>query len=145
MGRFIRSANQRINADQHDAPWGPTRIVFLNYGSDPIVAFTYATAYQEPDWMKEPRAFDVTPELRWTPIVTMLQVALDSAFSLSIPGYGHYYIAEDYIDAWAAVLDPPAWDAQRARTERTFQAAGARLLMPVAPYFGSAGAAEFNN
>ncbi len=64
--------------------------------------------------MKEPRAFDVSPELRWTPIVTMLQIALDSGFSLSIPRYGHYYVAEDYIDAWAAVLDPPAWDAQRA-------------------------------
>ena len=89
-------------------------MVFLNYGSDPIVAFSYATAYREPDWMKEPRAFDVPAELQWTPIVTMLQVALDTAFSLSIPGYGHYYIAEDYIDAWATVLDPPTWDAKRS-------------------------------
>ena len=113
-GSLIRSTNQRINADQFDAPWGPIRIVFLNYGSDPIVAFSYATAYRQPDWMNEPRAFDVPPELRWVPIVTMLQVALDTAFSLSIPGYGHYYVAEDYIDAWAEVLDPPAWDATRS-------------------------------
>lgn len=113
-GSLIRSANQNTNPDQHDAPWGPIRIVFLNYGSDPIVAFSYATAYQRPDWMKEPRAFDVSSELRWVPIVTMLQIALDTAFSLSIPGYGHYYIAEDYIDAWAAILDPPGWDAKRS-------------------------------
>lgn len=112
-GSLIRSINQRIAPETYDAPWGPIRIVFLNYGSDPIVAFTYATAYRKPDWMQAPRAFDVSPELRWVPIVTMLQIALDTAFSLSIPRHGHNYVAEDYIDAWAAVLDPPDWDATR--------------------------------
>ena len=56
----------------------------------------------------------MAPEFRWIPIVTMFQLALDMAISLQVPGYGHYYIAPDYIDAWAAVLDPPGWTAERA-------------------------------
>jgi uncharacterized membrane protein len=35
------------------------------------------------------------------------------AISLRVPGFGHAYIARDYIPAWAAVLDPPGWSAER--------------------------------
>jgi uncharacterized membrane protein len=115
-GSLIRFANQKPNLQTFDAPWSPIRLGFLNYGSDPMVAFSYATAYRRPDWMNEPRAFDVAPELQWVPIVTMLQIALDTAFSLSVPGFGHYYVAPDYIDAWAEVLDPPGWS--KARSEK---------------------------
>ena len=95
--------------------------VFLNHGSDPIVAFSFDSAYARPQWLAKPRAFDVSPELRWFPIVTMLQVALDTGLALDIPGYGHYYTARDYIDAWAAVLDPPGWSPERsAELKRVF-------------------------
>ncbi len=56
------------------APWGPTRLVFLNYGSDPIVVFNPASAWFPPDWMAPPRAPDVAPELRWFPVVTTFQL-----------------------------------------------------------------------
>ena len=80
---------------------GPTRLVFLNYGSDPIVAFTTAVGVHPPAWLDKPRAPDVPPELRWYPIVTMFQLALDSAISLDVPRHGHNCVAEDYIGAWA--------------------------------------------
>lgn len=115
-GSLVRVANQHTGLEQYDAPWGPLRIVFLNYGSDPIVHFTYDIAYRCPDWLKEPRAYDVAPEFRWFPLVTMLQVGLDTTISLEAPGHGHYYVAEDYIDAWAEVLDPPGWDESRSET-----------------------------
>ncbi|MFO1106848.1 MAG: alpha/beta-hydrolase family protein [Amaricoccus sp.] len=97
-----------------DMPWGPTRLVFLNYGSDPIVAFTTAVGVHPPAWLDKPRAPDVPPELRWYPIVTMFQLALDSAISLDVPRHGHNYVAEDYIGAWAEVLAPEDWSAERA-------------------------------
>ena len=43
-----------------DATWGPIRIVYLQYASDPITFFDVATLYREPDWMKEPRGPDVS-------------------------------------------------------------------------------------
>ena len=93
-----------------DAPWGPTRVVYLQYASDPIVFFDYRDAYQRPVWMSAPRGPDVSPYLRWYPVVTMLQLALDMAVATGTPtGYGHVYAPEHYIDAWVASADVRHW------------------------------------
>jgi uncharacterized membrane protein len=68
-----------------DAPWGPMRIVYLQYASDPIVLFSYRDAYDPPAWLKLPRGPDVASDLQWYPIVTMLQIALDMAVATSTP------------------------------------------------------------
>jgi uncharacterized membrane protein len=105
-GRFVRFMNQNGPTVPADAPWGPMRVVYLQYASDAIVLFSYRDAYRPPDWMKPPRGPDVSPDLRWYPIVTMLQIALDMAVATSTPiGYGHVYAPEHYIDAWIAVTD----------------------------------------
>lgn len=63
--------------------------------------------------MKEPRAPDVSPKMRFIPVVTQFQLALDMALALGVPkGYGHNYAASDYVDAWVAVTDPVGWSAQ---------------------------------
>ncbi|MCA8880420.1 MAG: alpha/beta-hydrolase family protein [Rhodobacteraceae bacterium] len=115
-GSLVRVANQQGGLEQFAAPWGPIRLVFLQYGSDAIVNFTWSSGLRRPDWMQEPRAPDVAPEFRWFPVVTMFQLALDMAISLKVPGYGHYYIARDYVDAWAAAVDPEGWAPARAAT-----------------------------
>jgi uncharacterized membrane protein len=112
-GSLARTLNQFGGLDGDVAPWGPIRLVFLNYGSDPIVVFNPASAWAPPDWMAAPRAPDVAPELGWFPLVTTFQLGLDSAISLDVAGFGHAYVARDYIDAWAAVLDPPGWSPER--------------------------------
>lgn len=113
-GSLARSLDQFGGLDGDFAPWGPVRMVFLNYGSDPIVWFDPATAWTPPAWMTPPRAPDVAPEFGWFPLVTLFQLGLDSAISLDVPGFGHAYIARDYIDAWAATLDPAGWSPERA-------------------------------
>lgn len=113
-GSLARVMNQWGGLEDTKAPWGPVRTVFLNYASDPIVAFTYDSAVKPPAWMAPPRAPDVSDQLTWFPVVTMLQIAIDSVLALQVPGYGHHYIARDYIDAWAAVTDPPDWSPARA-------------------------------
>ena len=124
-GSLVRVVNQTGGWDVDGATWGPIRIVFLHYGSDPIVAFTFDTAFRRPDWLNQPRAPDVSPDLRWFPVVTMLQIALDMMISLDIPRYGHYYIAPDYIDAWASVTDPPDWsDEQAEKLKKIFASRG---------------------
>ncbi|MBO9426731.1 alpha/beta-hydrolase family protein [Labrenzia sp. R4_1] len=125
-GSLIRVLDQYGGLEGEFTPWGPIRMVFLNYGSDPIVNFTYDSSIFEPGWLSPPRAPDVTPQLRWFPVVTMLQLALDSAFSLNVSGFGHYYIARDYIDAWAAAVDPDGWTNARAdRLKEIFVKRGA--------------------
>ena len=113
-GSMIRVTNQENVLDVAPAPWGPIRFVFLSYGSDPIVNFDFATLWRRPAWLEAPRAPDVSPEMRWFPLVTAFQVGLDMTIALAVEGYGHFYVAEDYIDAWAALTDPPGWSEARA-------------------------------
>lgn len=112
-GRIVRFMNQNGPTVPPDRPWGPMRLVYLQYASDPITFFDYRDAYRQPDWMKQPRGPDVSPELRWYPIVTMLQLALDMAVATSPPmGYGHVYAPEHYVEAWTAVLGNGRWTAE---------------------------------
>jgi uncharacterized membrane protein len=108
--RFVRFMNQNGPTVPADTPWGPTRVVYLQYASDPIVLFGYRDAYQRSVWMNPPRGPDVSPYLRWYPVVTMLQLALDMAVATGTPmGYGHVYAPEHYVDAWVAVADIRHW------------------------------------
>ena len=93
------------------------RIVYLQYASDPIVFFEPAAFYRPPAWMAQPRGPDVSPELRWYPVVTFLQLLLDMAVGLAVPiGHGHSTRHAHYIDAWLAVTAPEGWtpDGDRA-------------------------------
>ncbi|MCA1359615.1 alpha/beta-hydrolase family protein [Bradyrhizobium sp. IC3069] len=126
-GRFVRFMNQNGPSVPADAPWGPMRVVYLQYASDAITFFAYHDAYRAPDWMTAPRGPDVSPELRWYPVVTMLQLALDMAVATNTPmGFGHVYAPEHYVDAWVAVTDVHDWSPDALAQLKTHLAAAAR-------------------
>ncbi|WP_084251964.1 alpha/beta-hydrolase family protein [Bradyrhizobium sp. AT1] len=126
-GRFVRFMNQDGPTVPADAPWGPMRVVYLQYASDAISFFAYRDAYRAPDWMSLPRGPDVSPELRWYPVVTMLQLALDMAVATHTPmGFGHVYAPEHYVDAWVAVTDVHDWSAESLAQLKAHLAAAAR-------------------
>lgn len=109
-GAFVRFMNQHGSRVPADAPWGPMRIVFLQYASDAVTFFDYRDLYRRPAWMDPPYGPDVSPELRWVPVVTMFQLALDMSVSTATPiGYGHVYAPQHYVDAWLAVTGVPGW------------------------------------
>jgi uncharacterized membrane protein len=126
-GRFVRFMNQNGPTVPPTTLWGPLRIVYLQYASDPIVLFSYHDLYRPPAWMSAPRGPDVSPELRWYPVVTMLQLALDMAVAPSAPmGYGHVYAPEHYIDAWVAVADIRNWTSDALARLKQHLATAAR-------------------
>ena len=107
---LVRFTTQENALDIPGARWGPMRIVYLQYASDPITFFSPSALYREPDWMDPPRGPDVSPELRWYPVVTFLQLALDMAVGLTVPiGHGHYFAPAHYVNAWIAVTAPEGW------------------------------------
>jgi uncharacterized membrane protein len=109
-GRVVRFMNQTGGSVPADAPWGPMRIVYLQYASDAVTFFDLHDFYRQPAWLRGRRGPDVSPQLRWYPIVTALQLALDMAVSTTTPiGYGHVYAPEHYINAWVAVTDVRGW------------------------------------
>ncbi len=109
-GSYIRFTAQKNALAIPGAQWGPMRIVYLQYASDPITFYEIPSIYREPSWMQQPRGPDVSPELRWYPVVTFLQLTLDVALATTSPiGYGHVFAAEHYIDAWLEVTDVQDW------------------------------------
>lgn len=110
-GRVVRFMNQHRGLDEPDTDWGNFRIAFLQYASDPVTFFDPQMVWNEPAWMSGERGPDVSPDLRWFPVVTMLQVAADMAVGTAPRGYGHEYAYEHYIDAWVALTEPEGWSA----------------------------------
>lgn len=105
-GSYARFTNQNNALKLPNSHWGPMRIVYLQYASDPIVFFDPKDFYREPDWMKAPRGPDVSPQLKWYPVVSMLQLAIDLMMATTTPiGHGHVYAPQHYIDAWVEVTD----------------------------------------
>jgi uncharacterized membrane protein len=126
-GRFVRFMNQDGATVPRDAPWGPMRVVYLQYASDPIVLFSYQDAYRAPAWLTLQRGPDVSQALRWYPIVTMLQLAFDMAVATSTPmGYGHVYAPEHYVEAWVAVTDVRGWSPDALAALKTTLGTAAR-------------------
>jgi uncharacterized membrane protein len=116
-GSFIRYAARANDGSEGAAPWGEMRIMFLQYPSDAIVFFEPLSLFRKPVWMSEPAGDGVSPYLRFVPVVTQFQLALDMAIATAVPpGYGHAYYARDYIGPWVEVTAPENWTA--ADTER---------------------------
>ena len=113
---FVRFMNQHGEAAEPAGPnaaWGPIRIVYLQYASDPATFFDYHSLYREPDWMLPPRGPDVSPQVSWYPIVTLLQLILDMFMATEAPvGFGHVYAPAHYIDAWIKVTDVRDWSPE---------------------------------
>jgi uncharacterized membrane protein len=117
--RFVRFTRQSNELDS-SAPWGPIRVVYIQYASDPMVWFSPSLAWERPDWLTGERGPDVSPYLDWYPIITFLQVAFDLPMATSIPiGYGHNYAPQSYIDAWIDVTQPADWDAAKTARLKT--------------------------
>ena len=117
-GRAVRFAATAADLREPDGAWSSPRVLYLQNGSDPVVVWSPTLLFSRPDWLEEPPAPDVSPEMFWLPVVTFLQVTADLPFSLSVPpGHGHNY-RDAFVDAWAAIAPPPGWsteDSQRLR------------------------------
>ncbi len=117
-GANVRFAAQAQNLGRPDAPWGTPRIVYLQHASDPIAWWNPELLFSEPDWLREPRGYDVSEDMNWIPVVTFLQVAADMAVAVDVPdGHGHRYV-RDVVNGWAAVLQPPGWTPEKTQTLR---------------------------
>ncbi|WP_020142820.1 alpha/beta-hydrolase family protein [Terracoccus sp. 273MFTsu3.1] len=118
QGRTVRFTAEENGLDRGGATWGPTRLVYLQHASDPIVFFSPSMAFSQPEWLTDgDRGPDVSARMGWFPLVTMWQVLLDLPGAGSIPmGYGHLYSATSNLESWVAVTNPPGWTPDKTAT-----------------------------
>jgi uncharacterized membrane protein len=115
-GENVRFVARPDNLDRPADPWGQPRVVYLQHASDPIAWWDPDLLFAKPDWLREPRGYDVSPRMEWVPVVTFLQVSADMAVAVDVPdGHGHVYV-KNVANGWAAVLQPPGWTPEK--TER---------------------------
>lgn len=107
---IVRFTSQTNTMTDSRSGWGPIRVAYLQYASDPIVFFEPDMFLREPQWMRPPRGPDVSPSLRWFPLVTGMQLVVDMATATTAPiGYGHIYAPSHYINAWLEITAPRNW------------------------------------
>lgn len=113
----VRFVNQDGLSRIADVEWGNFRIIYLQHASDPMSFFSTSLAYTKPDWLGPDRGPDVSPYLRWFPVVSFLQIAFDIPMATNVPlGYGHNFTPSNYIDAWIEVTQPQNWSASDTST-----------------------------
>lgn len=118
-GVSVRFAANNSQITSNQSNWQYPRVLYMQHASDPVVWFSFDLLLNEPDWLKEPRGPDVSPQTRWFPFVTFFQVTVDQFFGTTVPnGHGHNY-ANTIVNAWAAVTNPPNWsDDKRDRLQQ---------------------------
>ncbi|SLH72619.1 transmembrane protein [Mycobacteroides abscessus subsp. abscessus] len=125
QGRNVRFVSRPEDLKRPADPWARPRIVYLQHASDPIAWFNPDLILSKPDWLREPRGYDVLPSMEWIPFVTFLQVSADMAVAVDVPdGHGHVYV-KAVADAWAAVLQPPGWTPEKTQRLRPLLHSGA--------------------
>ena len=106
----IRFSSQENRLNDAAAPWGPYRVVYLQYASDAVTFFDPNALWRRPAWLVPPLGPDVSPDFQWLPVVTFLQLGIDIMMAVAPPiGHGHVYAFGHYVDCWAALTDAPGW------------------------------------
>lgn len=120
-GSFIRFMNQDGPGTPDATRWGPMRVVYLQYASDAVTFFDARGFFREPELLQSPRAPDISPAMRWYPVVTMMQTAMDMPLSMSAPmGFGHVYSPSHYLAAWLQVTGIDDWKPEEIERLKRF-------------------------
>jgi uncharacterized membrane protein len=106
VARYAASLPTTTEPPPTAAPWPYPRILVLQNPTDPVVWFTPGLLWRDPAWLADPRGPGVPPQVRWTPVLFFLQVALDLPQAVDYPsGYGHNY-SDALRPAWEQILAP---------------------------------------
>jgi hypothetical protein len=103
------------------------RAVILSHDNDPIAVMGPDLLVQRPPWLADgQRGRGVPQQMRWTPLVTFIQTAMDAANAMvSVPGefgsFGHDYRADMVRFVRDAYALPSASDTQVASIEQTLR------------------------
>lgn len=117
--RFAGGDSSAVVGRTPATPWITPHVLYLQHPSDPVVWWSPDLLWSRPDWLVEPRGYDVLGAMSWYPVVTFWQVTIDLMNSVGVPdGHGHVYQRE-VLDGWVAVAAPAGWtDADTARVRQ---------------------------
>ncbi len=119
-GAEVRWMSQPGDTERLPGPWAEPRVLYLQHATDPITWLTSELLWSSPEWLEpEQRGADVSPSMRWIPVVTGLQVTIDMLMGQSVPARHGHNFGDVMVDGWRDItgdagLTPAALDAVRA-------------------------------
>ena len=121
-GQAVRFIAQPGDVNNVPGAWEDPKVMYIQHASDPISWWSPELLLSEPDWLSEDPGPDLSPAMRWIPLVTFFQVSADLAVANGVPdGHGHKFGLIS-VDAWAEVLPPDGWTADDTESLRTYLA-----------------------
>lgn len=108
-GESVRFANRTDELMQEFPDWEGTRVLYIQHPSDPVTFWNMETMWSQPEWIQDPKGYDIPERAEWFPFVTWAQGVGDLAAGFGAePGFGHDY-SNAFVAGWAAVAPPDGW------------------------------------
>jgi uncharacterized membrane protein len=100
------------------------RAIVVDHDNDPIATMSLRLAVKKPSWLDGERGRNVPEQMKWTPIISFIQVLIDAMNAMvTVPGefksFGHDYRADTADFVQAAYGLPSATDEQRQAIHNT--------------------------
>lgn len=122
-GREVRWMSRE--GDQHllSATWEHPRVLYLQHATDPVTWLSPELLWRPPEWLEpDQRGDDISPSMRWIPVVTAVQVGVDMLGGEAVPARHGHNFGDVVTSGWREVtgdagLDEEAVAAVRAEIE----------------------------
>ena len=117
-------------------PWEAPRVVFLQHATDPVTWLQPELFWAAPEWLEpQQRGADVSPSMRWMPVITGLQVTVDMLMGQSVPARHGHNFGDVMVSGWVGILGDELL-AARGMTPEIIAEIEARiaLLAPLPPF-----------
>lgn len=104
-GREVRWISRAGDESLLRGPWESPRLLYLQHATDPVTWLSPELLWSAPEWLEpDQRSPDISTDMRWIPVVTGLQVAVDMLAGEAVPAaYGHNY-GDVVLLAWQQVV-----------------------------------------
>ena len=110
---LFRFTTQRNALNEAKTSWVRCEWSICNIPPTRSFSSRCTSLWRPPAWMEQPRGPDVSPAIRWMPVVTFVQQICDMMTATTTPrGVGHVYAGAHYLDGWIAVTEPQGWNEQ---------------------------------
>lgn len=107
-------------ARRFSGTWAAPRLAFLEHANDPVVWMDFSIFYRKPEWLSAgQRSPDISPQMRYIPVVTGVQGLADMAMAEGVPDDAGHRYGDATFFAWIKItgdggLDAPALERIRA-------------------------------
>lgn len=122
-GAQLRWASGFGDFEQPSGPWRSPRVAILQHATDPVTWLGPELLWQRPEWLVEGnRPPDVSPAMRWIPVVTAVQVLLDTFVSVDVPARHGHAFGDVMLQGWVGVTGDGGLDqAAMTRIQRVIE------------------------